>query len=218
MICTQCNKADDKLDPYQPVCPFCGHDNRYTFGLVINDKQPEGIVRKAKACAERCVILYALINTAHGDDSAKISQWLHAENLWSALSKNEAAFLALPKPNEQAKLNMTWRIEALHLLLWSLAKIEHTAPLNEMCDTEAISACCSFYLNDTADFIRTAKLRDTHTLSALNEVLIQAHSKIHHNSAESFEPSIIEERRYAMNWLLGYCEQSWDDITTDIES
>ena len=28
-------------------------------------------------------------------------------------------------------------------------------------------------------------------------------------------PSVIRERHYAFNWIIGYCNQTWDEISTD---
>jgi hypothetical protein len=28
-------------------------------------------------------------------------------------------------------------------------------------------------------------------------------------------PGVIEERHYALNWLIGYFNQDWDDVATD---
>jgi hypothetical protein len=28
-------------------------------------------------------------------------------------------------------------------------------------------------------------------------------------------PDVTEERHYALNWLTGYLEQAWDDVSTD---
>ncbi|MDR2636809.1 MAG: DUF4272 domain-containing protein [Zoogloeaceae bacterium] len=29
------------------------------------------------------------------------------------------------------------------------------------------------------------------------------------------EPGVTMERHYALNWLIGYMDQEWDDISTD---
>lgn len=29
------------------------------------------------------------------------------------------------------------------------------------------------------------------------------------------EPGVVLERHYALNWIIGYMEQEWDEITTD---
>jgi hypothetical protein len=28
-------------------------------------------------------------------------------------------------------------------------------------------------------------------------------------------PGVLYERHYALNWLIGYCDQEWDEVTTD---
>lgn len=29
------------------------------------------------------------------------------------------------------------------------------------------------------------------------------------------EKGVVKERHYALNWLVGYMDQAWDDVTTD---
>ena len=29
------------------------------------------------------------------------------------------------------------------------------------------------------------------------------------------DPGVVYERHYALNWLIGYMDQAWDDISTD---
>lgn len=32
---------------------------------------------------------------------------------------------------------------------------------------------------------------------------------------EVYDAGVVQERHHALNWLIGYCGQDWDDITTD---
>jgi hypothetical protein len=29
------------------------------------------------------------------------------------------------------------------------------------------------------------------------------------------DPGVVQERHYALNWLIGYMDQDWDDVSTD---
>jgi hypothetical protein len=34
-------------------------------------------------------------------------------------------------------------------------------------------------------------------------------------SVAALDQEVIRERHHAINWLVGYCGQAWDDVTTD---
>ncbi len=34
-------------------------------------------------------------------------------------------------------------------------------------------------------------------------------------SPAGLDPGVVHERHYALNWLIGYAGQAWDDMSTD---
>lgn len=227
MFCTNCDEEDNNLNVHNPVCKSCGFDNSYVYGLIAEDEiedeeiEVEDEIRTALACAQRCVILYGIISAGHGDDRREIVAWLKDENLWPYVSKQERKFLEFESPSEQQVINTTWRIEALHLLLWALNMVGSASNLGKMCDVNAIQSICGFYLKDTKEFTESSRLRDEAEIYDINEIIYESHWKVRDarindkSLPEGLNSSVIQERHYAMNWLLGYCGQEWDEITTD---
>jgi len=225
MFCGNCGKEDKKLDVNNPVCKMCGFDNSYVLKLVAEDVDVdvdvEDELRDSNSCAKRCVILYGVVAAGHGEDGLKIISWLKEQKLWSFVSAQEREFLESTAPSERQIVNATWRIEALHLLLWSLNKIQSVSCLSEMCNVEEIQSIFTFYLKETGEFIDSAELRNEDEIDNNNELIYQAHWKVRdaQNNGKSIpdklNSSVIKERHYAINWLTGYCGQEWDDITTD---
>ena len=223
MFCTSCDNEDKKLDVNNPVCKECGFDNSYVYGLVAEDDEAdvEDELRDSKSCAQRCVVLYSVVAVAHGDDRTKIVSWLREHNLWKLVSTQEQEFFSSTKPTEQQIVNATWRVEALHLLLWSLNKVQSTSSLTEMCNVEEIQSVFGFFLSDPQEFIESSVLRNENEIDRRNELIYQSHWKVRDaqlngkSIPNKLNPSVIKERHYAINWLTGYCGQEWDDVTTD---
>lgn len=223
MFCTSCDKEDKDLDVKNPVCKACGFDNSYVLGLIAaeDDEDIEDELRDSISCAQRCVILYCIVAAGHSEDRAKIVKWLKQQKLWNLVSENEHRFLESTAPTEQQFVNATWRIEALHLLLWSLNKVETDSSLSEMCSVEDVQAVCGFFLNDSGEFIKSSGLRLEDEIDSYNEQIYQSHWKVRDAQIngkaipDNLMPSVIKERHYAINWLTGYCGQQWDDVTTD---
>lgn len=214
-------------------------DLTYLEGEVMEDDEETGsfILRKVSgvsaesigddeyrtplACAQRCVILYGIVSASHGEDRGKIISWLKDEKLWDYISEEEIIFLESKTLSEEQITNATWRIEALHLLLWALNKVLSAENLSETCDVELINSVCDFYLTDTKEFLESSTLRDKSEISDLNELIYDSHWEVgdaqinNKNMPDNLNPSVVQERHYAINWLMGYCDQKWDEITTD---
>lgn len=74
---------------------------------------------------------------------------------------------------------------------------------------------------DTEQFIKDAKLRP------LNEILDQAdliyryhwgvvNARLKKTKAPAnLQGGVVKERHYMLNWLIGYQDQKWDEISTD---
>lgn len=226
MFCTNCDKEDSELDVPNPVCKSCGFDNSYVLGLIAEDdddedEEIEDEFRTSLVCAQRCVILYGILSAGHGEDRNKIISWLKDENLREHVSKQEIEYLESKTPTEQQVVNATWRVEALHLLLWTLKKVDSASNLNEMCDVGAVQTLCGFYLGSTKDFIESCNLREEDEIYDLNELIYDSHWKVRDAQIngkkipDNLDSGVVQERHYAINWLMGYCGQDWDEITTD---
>jgi hypothetical protein len=162
---------------------------------------------------------------------------LRREGLWDAVSPNESEFLLSVSPTEQECVNATWRAEALVPLIWSLGLIAELPSPQQLCDVELIQSVLPPLFDPVREFVSTARLRSAAEIRAANEEIYQVHWRVrdfqlrHQPTppgklpripledidppAESYDPGVVEERHHSLNWLIGYCGQDWDDITTD---
>ena len=59
------------------------------------------------------------------------------------------------------------------------------------------------------------------TLAAANESIYLIHWAVRDARLNgrpvpnNYHPGVVLERHHALNWLIGYCGQDWDDISTD---
>jgi hypothetical protein len=40
-------------------------------------------------------------------------------------------------------------------------------------------------------------------------------ARINSKPSADLEAGVVQERHYALNWLIGYMDQDWDDVSTD---
>jgi hypothetical protein len=73
----------------------------------------------------------------------------------------------------------------------------------------------------TLQYIASASLRSEAEISAEYEKAYEAHWKVrdawlkNRSPPKRLDPEVVQERHYGFNWLMGYMNQAWDDVTTD---
>ena len=73
----------------------------------------------------------------------------------------------------------------------------------------------------TTGWLVAPHLRAEAEILAANEAIYQLHWSVRdarlfgRPTPAELHPGVIRERHYALNWLIGYNGQDWDDITTD---
>ena len=194
-------------------------------------------IRSADEVARRCIVLYAVLAAGHREPREHLVAWLRREGLWDAVSPKESEFLLASSPTEQQRVNATWRGEALYPLLWSLGGIAVLPSPQEKCDVPLMQDVLPPVFGSVGEFISSARLRSDTEIHAANEEIYQIHWRVrdfqlrheptppgklprmphqdYDPPAESYDAGVVEERHYALNWLIGYGRQDWDDITTD---
>jgi hypothetical protein len=210
---------------------------RYKWLAMEEDVQNTEQIRDADAVARRCIILYAVVAAGHNEPRDQLVAWLRHEGLWEAVTPKESEFLLSKSPTRQQQVNATWRAEALFSLVWSLGLIGELSIPQQLCDVQLVRSVLPPLFGSVGRFISEAKLRNDSELHDANEKIYQIHwhvrdaqrrheptppgrlPRMPHEDcdppAESLNPSVVQERHYALNWLIGYCGQDWDDITTD---
>jgi hypothetical protein len=194
-------------------------------------------IRSADEVVRRCLVLHAVLAVGHEVPREQVVSWLRRESLWDAVSPKESQFLLSESPTPQQRINATWRAEALFPLLWSLRLIPELPSPQQLCDLQLIQSVLPPLFEPVAEFISSARLRADSEIHAANEEIYQIHWRVRdarlrgqptppgklprmpHDDCdppvESYHSGVVQERHHALNWLIGYCGQDWDDITTD---
>lgn len=217
MYCGNCGKQTSDTNRY---CEHCHFDLIHIQKLLNDDDEPEDEFRSAAAVARRCLVLCSVVAASHDEDRTKILSWLKSEGLWDDTSPKERSFLQSKKPTNKQLINASWRVEALYLLLWALRLIPSLdvgqTPSEQFRLTELLP-----FMGPTSEFINNSELRGEGEIYELNEKIYEAHWAVRDarinskSSPKDIDPGVIMERHYGINWLMGYCGQSWDNVTTD---
>ncbi len=194
-------------------------------------------IRNTDEVARRCLVLYAVIALGHKGPRDELIDWLRREKLWDSVSPAEASFLESETPTQKQLVNATWRAEALAPLLWSLGLIPELPPPTGLCDVQELRRVLPPLMGSVVDWLSASRLRQESEIRDANENIYQIHWRVRNFQlrnepmppgklprmpvadceppAESYNAGVVQERHYALNWLIGYCGQDWDDISTD---
>ena len=111
------------------------------------------------------------------------------------------------------------RYESLWVLLWALGRIANLGAPTSICDVQSAVEIVRDIPSE--DFIQRAMSRP------ISEILDEADLVYRYdwavvdarikgeNPTWNLHPGVVYERHYALNWLIGYMDQEWDDVTTD---
>lgn len=177
-------------------------------------------IKTAEEIARRSIVLGALISTTYGAPLQDVCSWLKTENLWEDLSPEELKYIKNPT-DKKLQINLSWRSEALIVLLWTINKISLLPPLTTEYDTTLIKSILVAPPSSTKQFISSAYLRDEEEILQEYETVYESHwsvrdAKIHNKPIpNNLNPGVVYERHFGFNYVTGYCSLPWDEITCD---
>lgn len=182
----------------------------------------EDKVRPAREVGLRSLGLFAAVGRALGAPREEVIDWLRAEDLWSALTPHEVAYLELVNPPPKAKTNFGWQSERLIVLLWALGKVQRLPDSATQCDTSIFNSVLPPFARVSARaFVAKAKLIDENRLWGQAQIYLDEHwkardARLHERPLPAdVDIEIVQERHHAVNWITGYDGLPWDEVTTD---
>lgn len=190
--------------------------------LPCVESESETTLRTPREIAERVSVLAVTNLVAFNSISAQEAiEYLQNYKLWDFVTEGEKEFLA--NPTDDKKAYESWKCEGIWTLMWALNKVEKLDFPNEFCNLENINS--EDYPvgkdKDPFDFINSIN-----TSKSKSEILDAADlyyrfnwacvdERIKGNQIENINPGIVYERQYALNWLINYMDQDWDNVTCD---
>ena len=193
---------------------------RINRNLPCIESEIETSIRNPKEIAERATILAITNYVAFDNLSAEEAiDYLKEYNLWSLVTIKEREFLSNPTPEK--KSHETWKCECIWTLLWALNKVEELGFPDELCDLGNVAPedYPVTWKHDPAEYINAvnAVKSKSEILDAndfyyrLNWASVDA--RINGRQISQIESGVVYERQYALNWLINYRQQEWDDVS-----
>lgn len=187
--------------------------------LPVIETEREARHRTKDEIAYRALALLVVAIKGEGLDQPTVDRIVKDYGLESRFTPKERSFIINASPSQHDRVQFAWRYEAAWTLLWALGYVEKLEKPSAICDVPR--AVRFMQERNASQFVTDAKLRP------LSEMLDQADRIYRYHWAvvdarvngrkplPDTEPGVTLERHYALNWLIGYMEQEWDDISTD---
>jgi hypothetical protein len=192
--------------------PFIEH-------LPLIETEAESTRRTSEQVATRAMALCVVAVKGEGLEQEIIDQLIEEYKLAPAFTPKEMEFIKNPNPTQHDRIQFAWRYECYWVMLWALAFIDKLERPDKICD---VGLAVSFLRENGRDgFLTKAKLRSQAEILDAADLIYRYHwavvdARVHDRDAPAgLDSGIVMERHHALNWLMGYMDQEWDDVSTD---
>jgi hypothetical protein len=194
--------------------PFIDH-------LPLIEEENEAKVRTAQEIAERILVLFYLIYVSQvPEERENVIEFLKHNSLWEKVSPDEKELYQREELTRKQIVNISWRLEAIWLLLWTINKVDILELPTTKIDVDEIISRLPHFLTDPKAFIEKSFVRPISEILDISDLTYRLHwaTRDAHLNDRSMPAglnlSIIMERHYAINWTTYYADE-WDDVSTD---
>jgi len=188
--------------------------------LPVIESEEEAVFRTPKEIAQRVTVLsvtnLVAFNNLTGEDAIA---YLKQYNLWEYVTPGEIEFLN--NPTDERKNYETWKCEGIWTLLWALGVITDLGSPNELCNLNNIP-------QDKYPYPKISKKDPNEFINSVNSTRVKSEILDANDLYYRFDWACVDarinkqqitgvhyERHYALNWLVGYMGQEWDDVSCD---
>lgn len=187
----------------------------------VEDDQ-ETVIRSPREIATRVCILAITNLVAFGNISGDDAiAYLKQYKLWDEVTPDEKEFLA--NPTDARRSQETWKCECIWVLMWALNKVSDLGFPDELCSLSNI-APHDYPIGqgkDPNNFINAiSSSRTKEEILDANDLYYRidwacVDARINNRQIAEVNASVVYERHYALNWLVNYMGQDWDDVSCD---
>lgn len=187
--------------------------------LPLIATENESVRRTTEEVATRAMALCIVAAKAEGLEQPVVDQLVKDFKLQSVLTPEEKEFIENREPSRHERVQLLWRFECYWVMLWALGFVEELDRPDHICDAK--KAVSILLENGREGFLKKAQLRPQSELLDAADLIYRYHWAVVDARIENLEvpagldADVVMERHYALNWLIGYLNQEWDDVSTD---
>jgi hypothetical protein len=186
--------------------------------LPVVEDEKTAQLRSPEEIAKRCLATTICAVKGETKDQAFVDSLIEDYSATAYFSPEEQQFIRNLNPPQQNLIDFAWRYECVHVFLWAMGARDALSQPNEICpvsdDVKLIKKA------GPAKFVAESKHRAPEEILDMADFYYRLHwaaieLRIKDKKSELVDEGVIRERHRALNWLIGYLNQEWDDVTTD---
>ncbi len=184
---------------------------------VVEDEKTVKL-RSPEEIAKRCLATTFCAIKGETKNQTLVDSLIKDYSATTYFSPKEQQFITNLKPPQQDLIDFAWRYECVHVFLWAMGARDALSGPNEICqvseDMKRIRKA------GPTKFVAESKRRGPQEILDMADFYYRLHwaaieLRIKGKKSELLDEGVIRERHRALNWLIGYLNQEWDDVTTD---
>ncbi|WP_440117883.1 DUF4272 domain-containing protein [Paenibacillus sp. QZ-Y1] len=203
-------------------------------GIPYNEHLParagdeQAVIRSEEEVARRAVALCiaALKGECLGagesaeDTAALVQEVIDKYDAASFFSPVERGFIEQHGAEHQEIISFSWGYEAYHVMFWALGYVKELGAPVDLCNVEKavgyLQKC-----DDVEVFIAGGQLRSKNEILDAADLIYRYNWVCVDSCVKDQTPpaglngGVAYERHRALNWLICYLDQDWDDVRTD---
>jgi hypothetical protein len=186
--------------------------------LPVVEDEKTAKLRSPEEIAKRCLATTFCAVKGETKDQELVNSLIKDYSATAYFSLKEEQFIRNLNPPQQNLIDFAWRYECVHVFLWAMGARDALSPPNEICpvsdDMKLIKKA------GPAKFVAESKRRAPPEILDMADFYYRLHwaaieLRIKGKKSELLDEGVIRERHRALNWLIGYLNQEWDDVSTD---
>lgn len=118
---------------------------------------------------------------------------------------------------DRERMMLSWRVEAVPPLLWAINRTDQLPKPYGTADFDLIRRVVE---EGPRVLAPRAVVRSTYEILDAADLIYRYHWAVRNAALSGKEdtelnPGVVFQRHYALNWLINYQDQDWDDVSTD---
>ncbi|KWW18025.1 MULTISPECIES: DUF4272 domain-containing protein [Peribacillus] len=148
----------------------------------------------------------------------KIEDFIEKYHANGLFTKEEQKFLSTNPIIENERIQYSWKLECIWLLLWSVNLISDLDAPAGTCDADFVFE--TVLLSSKQELLEKSAIKPVGEILDILDFTYRAHWAVREAqlndwvTPSSLEAGVVYERHYTLNWLVNYMEEEWDDVST----
>lgn len=189
------------------------------LNALFTDPESKVSIRTKDEIVNRTLALMYLGIKSEGETKDRLDELDKKYHMSSNFTAKEKEYADVAQPTAQQTADANWRYESMHVMLWALGYIENLSYPDTICNV--YKDVKIIYSLTEAEFRAKARLRSKKEVLDQADLVLRLHwacvsARLTNKAAPGkLDVDVVSERHYALNWLINYMNQAWDDVTTD---